>query len=390
MCANLPGWIDIYVRHVPDCPQRANRLSRKCKCRKWFYISPDGRRVSAGTRSWEQAENKARQLLRDALNTTKAACVVGKSIRQAVSLYLEDKHQQALSTSREYKLTREMNELAGWSQKQGLLTLPELTLERLEQYRKTLGGAAITRSKRQERLRSFYLYCRKHRWVEDNVAADLSTCIAVSTDGLRTTSQPIFPRSRSRSPLLCLYRRSSSRQSWSGQRFTTRRLPTPNGGGRAIAMLLLLRWSGLRLGDAARLERSKLDKEGKIMLYMQKTGEGVYIALPPHVIEALRGLKNSNRKYFFWNGTSTIEGPVKRWWSTLSKIFTATGIEAHPHMLRDTFAVECLLAGLSLEEVSMLLGHGDIAITKKHYSPWVKARQAQLDESVKKSWPREN
>ena len=81
---------------------------------------------------------------------------------------------------------------------------------------------------------------------------------------------------------------------------------------------------------------------------------------------------------------------MKRGWSTLTKIFTAAGIDAHPHMLRDTLAVECLLAGVSLEEVSMLLGHGDIAITKKHYSPWVKARQAQLDESVKKSWPRQN
>ncbi len=40
-------------------------------------------------------------------------------------------------------------------------------------------------------------------------------------------------------------------------------------------------------------------------------------------------------------------------------------------MFRDTFAVEMLLGGVPLEQVSMLLGHKGIKITEKHYSPWV-------------------
>jgi integrase/recombinase XerD len=55
-------------------------------------------------------------------------------------------------------------------------------------------------------------------------------------------------------------------------------------------------------------------------------------------------------------------------------------------MLRDTFAVECLLAGVDITDVSILLGHGSIKITEKHYAPWVKARQEQLTASVRKSW----
>jgi len=55
-------------------------------------------------------------------------------------------------------------------------------------------------------------------------------------------------------------------------------------------------------------------------------------------------------------------------------------------MLRDTFAVECLLAGVPLEQVSILLGHGSIRITETHCAPWVKARQEQLTASVRKSW----
>ncbi|HXP42137.1 MAG TPA: hypothetical protein VN833_17910, partial [Candidatus Acidoferrales bacterium] len=36
---------------------------------------------------------------------------------------------------------------------------------------------------------------------------------------------------------------------------------------------------------------------------------------------------------------------------------------AHLNMLRDTFAVERLLAGMPLEEVSRLLGHSSVLIT---------------------------
>ena len=55
-------------------------------------------------------------------------------------------------------------------------------------------------------------------------------------------------------------------------------------------------------------------------------------------------------------------------------------------MLRDTFAVEMLLAGVPLEQVSILLGHRSIKITEKHYAPWVKARQEQLAANVRKAW----
>ncbi len=58
-------------------------------------------------------------------------------------------------------------------------------------------------------------------------------------------------------------------------------------------------------------------------------------------------------------------------------------------MFRDTFAIELLLAGVPIDQVSILLGHSSIKITEKHYSPWVKARQEQLESSVKQSWDKQ-
>jgi integrase/recombinase XerD len=51
------------------------------------------------------------------------------------------------------------------------------------------------------------------------------------------------------------------------------------------------------------------------------------------------------------------------------------GVEGgHSHRLRDTFAVDLLQNGVSLETVSMLLGHNSIKVTQQHYARWVKTR----------------
>lgn len=55
-------------------------------------------------------------------------------------------------------------------------------------------------------------------------------------------------------------------------------------------------------------------------------------------------------------------------------------------MFRDTFAVELLLAGVPIDQVSVLLGHRSVKMTEKHYLPWVKARQEQLMVSVQRAW----
>ena len=41
-----------------------------------------------------------------------------------------------------------------------------------------------------------------------------------------------------------------------------------------------------------------------------------------------------------------------------------------------------LQAAVSIENVSTMLGHQDIRITQKHYSPWVKTRQDALDREL--------
>jgi integrase/recombinase XerD len=355
----------VYTKHSLNCPHKADRHWRRCRCRKWIYIPIERRRIPAQTRSWEQAERKARQLAGEAT----AADANGQTVREAVKLFLEDKKQQALSPNWEYKLKRELQSLDDWCIRKGLVLLSELKLQHLEQYRKEWTGAPITRRKRQERLRSFFLYCVRHKWTPDNLASLLSPIKVPNSPTLPLTKEQFTQVMKE----VAKYNPLAVDRKWRRQ--------------RATAMLLLLRWSGLRLGDAARLERSALTEDGNLRLYMQKTGESVYVPLPPDVVKALRNLENPNTKYFFWNGTTAKESTVKRWWSTLKKIFRAAGLQdAHPHQLRDTFAVGYLLAGMPIDQVSTLLGHSSMKITERHYAPWVAARQKQLEESVRRAW----
>lgn len=71
-------------------------------------------------------------------------------------------------------------------------------------------------------------------------------------------------------------------------------------------------------------------------------------------------------------------------------MFKEAGIpDGHAHRFRDTFAVDLLKAGVPMERVQMALGHRSIKVTEKHYSPWVRARQEQLEADVRRTWERE-
>ena len=41
---------------------------------------------------------------------------------------------------------------------------------------------------------------------------------------------------------------------------------------------------------------------------------------------------------------------------------------------------------MPIERVSVLLGHSSVKITERHYAPWVKARQVQLEADLVHAW----
>jgi hypothetical protein len=59
--------VSVYTRHSSGCPKTGEPQWRRCRCPKYLYLLKNAKRrtVSAKTRSWDKAENKAQEI-RDA------------------------------------------------------------------------------------------------------------------------------------------------------------------------------------------------------------------------------------------------------------------------------------------------------------------------------------
>lgn len=78
---------------------------------------------------------------------------------------------------------------------------------------------------------------------------------------------------------------------------------------------------------------------------------------------------------------------MKVWEATFHTLFAKAQIEGgRVHRFRDTFAVRLLENGVSIETVSVLLGHASVATTLKYYRPWVRSLQEHLEREVSRAW----
>ena len=159
---------------------------------------------------------------------------------------------------------------------------------------------------------------------------------------------------------------------------------------RLRALIRLMRYAGLRISDAVNLSTDRISDD-KLFLYTQKTGTAVYTVLPPFVVKELASTPRVTDKLYFWSGNGELETAVKDWQAKIRTLFDLSGVDKGEnfmvsHRLRDTFAVECLLAGVPLERVSILLGHSTIKVTERRYAPWIQKRQQQLEADLRAMW----
>jgi integrase len=227
---------------------------------------------------------------------------------------------------------------------------PELVREFRDQWK--VGPS--TTLKRLELVRSFFRFCEESGWILRSPARGLKAPI------LR--HQPTLPFAAEEVARILQH------------------------AGETLTFLLVLRHTGLRISDAARLTPSQFDGQ-RIRLYTQKTGTPVSVPVPPVLCQLLRQTEPRGGYYFLRGQSTALDNWTDLWRRQLAKVFAKAGIvDGHPHRFRDTFAVDLLQKGVSLEEVSKLLGHASIRITEKHYAPWVQERQSKLDEAVRRTW----
>ena len=367
----------VYARHSVKCPHRKMKNAgqyRRCKCPLWLRWGKCHKR-SAGTRSWEIANKAARQLEqeleREALGIETPKPPDHVTIDSALELYLVDRSQRRIKDSS--KAQRLLGRLRDYAYSRNVILLKDVSARMLTEWRATWtfnkdsGGPAVAWSV----VKTFF------RWAHsiDLIPADVSSKLR-PLPSVRKQVQPLTRDEMER--LLAA---------------TSQCGFTPEIAERVRIFILLQRWSGLACVDAATLPRALLRADDNLtQVHRTKTDAEVFIPLPPAVAQMLRAHANDHPDYFFWNPSRMKRTSlICQFGDWLRLVFDKAGVkhgqqEMLSHRFRHTFAVELLLAGVPIEQVSKLLGHKTVRTTERYYSAWVKERQRKLEADVKQAW----
>ena len=384
--------LTIFRRHTKECIERHNgrdpgRTYRRCKCplHAEGHLGRVMHRKALDTSSWTRAQDLVRE--KEARGSWHDPSQKGPvPIADAVASFLQSLTSQssgrAKSTTRKIRVAL-LGVNAEWAQKtqrkvcpglldfcreRGIRTLDRLSVPLLTEYAASWECGPLHRSKRIQLLRRFFRFCIAAEWLERNPALSLG-----HPQGRATGVRPRQPFDAQHLP--------EEGSEWKAI------LQGVQGHPRLLAVTLLMRRAGLRISDAVTFHRDRLMADGSILLYMSKTQEPVSVPVHPQLRAALDAIEPNSAGYYFWSGQSEIATATDNWRRRLGQVFKGAGIHGgHPHRFRDTFAVDLLLRGVPLDQVSILLGHTSVKVTEKHYLAFVAARREQIANSVRRAW----
>src|SRR5438093_580078 len=84
------------------------------------------------------------------------------------------------------------------------------------------------------------------------------------------------------------------------------------GAHRLKTLILLMRYTGMRVSDAVTFSTDRLDGK-RLFLYTQKTGVPVYTVLPDSVLKALEATPRITDTRYFWSGQGKRETAICHW-----------------------------------------------------------------------------
>jgi len=393
--------LTIYRRHLEDIPsdppvQRCLgalkakgmrsaeiRAFRKCSCPLWIIgTDPRGEyhRHTLNTNSWQVAEEAKRNI----------ELGVKEVERIEIPTALDSWKAALLSAKRGERTVKQVHgamtqSLAAWCAENGYVYLDKLTLPVLDKWVGSWDYASTTHRGRIDLARSFFKFCVSRKWVTENPAKGL---IKPEEDLEPTLPFTEDEEAKIFDAALHFHERPNFNGLWVKHHEAGR------------ALLLVMRWTGLRASDSVIFEPRKIQDitvDGKAVsvyeTYQMKTGRYVLCPIRPDIADVIRTAPRMSERYAFipteGNGYNTDARSVSNGFYSnyLCPLSTLSGVpEVRAHRFRDTFAVRLLEQGKPLEIVQALLGHKSIKTTEKHYAPWVKSRQEMLVRELMATW----
>jgi integrase/recombinase XerD len=345
--------LSIYRRHKSKCPERADRHSRACRCTLWATNILDGKRYrrSLHTGDWDEAFKQI-QLLENGNNPEQPKRI---PIQHALDAFIRDCESRNLNASTLAKYRRLVSALGSFATDRAIGTITTFTADACRDFRGTRKLSPRTASKELERLRAFFKFCVENDWLTKNPAK------AIKAPKVKLNPRLPFSEKEIQNVL------AKAKDD------------------RELAFILVLRHTGLRIGDASLLKVSALS-DGRIFLHTTKAGTPVSILIPDTLLNLLKNLP-PNGGYFFLRGESTSMHTTADLWRRRIKILckVAGVMPDHPHRFRHSLAADLLSKGASVEDVAAILGNSP-AVVIKYYAQWIASRQTRLDDFMKSTW----
>lgn len=157
---------------------------------------------------------------------------------------------------------------------------------------------------------------------------------------------------------------------------------------REVLCVTLLLESGIRVSELAELRREQIDWQARRLVIMGKGGRNGHNSkrrILPLSPEAVAVLESTNMLLFrdpakkTWISTRTIHRLIRR-------LANQAGVtrKTSPHVLRHTFAVNCLKRGIGLPFLMKLLGHENLKTTQCYEN----LAPEDVCEEFDKKWPK--
>jgi site-specific recombinase XerD len=381
--------VTIFRRHSLICPGYGNgpgkgRAYEKCDCPIWADARPIGKLQSLKTNVRSEALRMARDI---ELNGGAVAIPEKKAdaptIEQAKTEFLASLSFKRLESSTVLKHKTLLKQMEFFAAGEKIRFVREFDTAAVIRFSQTWQNGitdaagieikkpegALACGNKLERLRQFFKFCVLRKWIEENPTAGIERPEVEDVQ-----AEPFDPEDQIK--VLTAARAAVEEARTQGEKMNCIRM---------VAMILLARYSGLRIGDVVSCRKEWI-RDGRVRRIAQKNDAKIDIRLPNEVIAALNEAPLMSPHCWFWSNKCNLKTAVGKWQRRMLKLFRAAGIvKGHPHRFRHTFAVSLLEQGYTLQTVADALGD-TLEVAEKHYSGWSKTRRDKMDAAVSSTW----